>query len=141
MQTNEGIEVFIEGGTPAEQRVLTMVVNDALTKSGFKDTHQFDHQGTERPFSATAHRLMYPTVMDYMRSHSPDLFQTPVIVSAYAPPPRKHERRHLDRTMLQALQVATSYADTDPDEIWNGLDDEQKEQMVRMASNRRVAYS
>lgn len=137
----EGIEIFIEGGTTVEQRVLTMVVNEALQKTGFTDTHQMNYQGQECAYNKEQHTRIFPSVMDHMRSHSPGLFRTPIIVSAYAPEPRQHERRRLDHATIQAVAMATSYADPDPDETWAQLDQEQKSQIIRRVSEEQFAYA
>lgn len=137
----EPIEVYIEGGTDAQQRALTMITMNALATAGFTDTHQCDHHGQEREFNPSATRLTMPSVMDYMRDHSPQIFNTPVIVSAYAPPPVPQERRKVNRQIMAALALAPAYEDVDPDEQWELLNEEEKQQILRLADSRRASYA
>lgn len=141
MSTKEDIEILIEGGTPAQQTMITMVAMNALTTNGFHNSHQVDHVGHERPYNPIAQKLTMPTVMDYMRQMNPELFVTPVLVSAYAPDPRIEKRELIDHTKLTALNLAVSYQDLDPDEEWQKYSDVEKEHILRIAESRYTALT
>ncbi len=141
MSTKEDIEILIEGGTATQQSLITMVAMNALATSGFHNSHQLDHQGHERPYNPISQKLTMPTVLDYMRQAKPELFVTPVLVSAYTPDPRETKKELVDHEKLTVLNLAVSYEDLDPDVEWNKYSESEKERILRIADSRYTALT
>lgn len=138
---NEEIKVFIEGGTLEEQRLVSSVINRALARTGFEETHNYNEHGQEIQVSPYVAEVTFPTVIDYLRENHPNMFQTPVVVSAYAPVPQEHERRQNNRIWLQAMEVASSASYLEPDERWQRLDEREKEHLLMVHEAERYGIA
>lgn len=128
--SQDGLDVIIEGGSKAEQYILGAIVSKALTEAGYNKTEHHDKPGHAVP--PTVQIAMYPSLLAHIRQDRPDFLNTPVIVSAYHAPAVPRERRAIDRVQARALETALSQRDAADtvEDAWNALSLEQQEDLI-----------
>lgn len=131
---SESIDLVIEGGSGYNNHMVAMVANKALHDAGFINANRvFKPNNGKKVETLTNTDRYVPSVLDVIRNYDPEVFTTPIIIAAHDPKPYPMERRRFDRVLLQAESIATAFKDSegDPDIIWEGLQESEKNRLVR----------